>query len=73
MVIFRCKNKQCKHIFTPSTILIVEEQKLFFECPLCGSRYEANYIQIADKLDHEIIMLREWPRLIHLGTRIASS
>ncbi|NHJ41389.1 MAG: hypothetical protein FK731_15265 [Asgard group archaeon] len=73
LIIFRCKNKQCRHIFTPSTLLIEAKQKLYFECPLCGSQYEAKYTLMKPIANHEVITLQEKPRLVHLGTRIASS
>ena len=73
LIIFRCKNKQCRHIFTPTTLLIEAKLKLYFECPLCGSQYEAKYSLMKPIADHEVITLQEKPRLIHLGTRIASS
>lgn len=73
LVVFRCKNRQCRQTFTPSTIMLVEEQKIFFECPLCGSKYEANYTAVSEIADQQAIMLQERPRLVYLGTRIASS
>jgi hypothetical protein len=53
--------------------MLAEEQKIFFECPVCASRYEANYIYVSEMPEQEAIMLQEYPRLIYLGTRIASS
>ena len=49
------------------------EQKVFFECPICGSQYEAQYSPMSEFPDQEVIMLLERPRLIYTGTRIASS
>ncbi len=51
----------------------VEEQKVFFKCPICGSQYEAQYSPISEFPDQEVIMLLERPRLVYTGTRIASS
>jgi hypothetical protein len=73
LLIFRCKNKQCLHIFTPSTLLVEVKLKLYFECPICGSQYEAKYALMKPISGHEAIALQERPRLIRLGTRIASS
>ena len=73
LIIYRCKNRQCRQTFTPSTIMNVEEKKVFFECPICGSQYEAQYSPVSEIPDQQIIMLLERPRLIHTGTRIASS
>ena len=53
--------------------MLVEEQKVFFECPVCGSRYEAHYASVSEITDQQAIMLQERPRLIYLGTKIASS
>jgi len=53
--------------------MLVEEQLVFFVCPICGSRYEAQYTYVSGISDQEIIMLQERPRLTFLGTRIASS
>lgn len=60
-------------MFTPSTLLNDAEQILYFDCPICGSRYEAQYTFAGNNPDQEIIMLVERPRMIHLGTKIASS
>ncbi|MHA1435021.1 MAG: hypothetical protein ACTSO7_14365 [Candidatus Heimdallarchaeota archaeon] len=73
LIIYRCKNIQCKQMFTPSTLLNDAEQILYFECPICGSKYEAQYTNAGKKPNQEIIMLVERPRMIHIGTRIASS
>lgn len=73
LVIYRCKNRQCRQTFTPSTIMNVEELKVFFECPICGSQYEAQYSPMSEFPDQEVIMLLERPRLVYTGTRIASS
>ncbi|MCK5184686.1 MAG: hypothetical protein KAQ95_10290 [Candidatus Heimdallarchaeota archaeon] len=73
LVIYRCKNRQCRQTFTPSTIMNVEELKVFFECPICGSQYEAQYSLMSEFPDQEVIMLLERPRLVYTGTRIASS
>jgi len=73
LVIYKCKNGQCRQTFTPSTIMNVEESKVFFECPICGSQYEAQYSPISEFPDREVIMLLERPRLIYTGTKIASS
>ena len=51
----------------------VEELKVFFECPICGSQYEAQYSLMSEFPDQEVIMLLERPRLVYTGTRIASS
>ena len=73
LVIYRCKNRLCRQTFTPSTIMNVEELKVFFECPICGSQYEAQYSPMSEFPDQEVIMLLERPRLVYTGTRIASS
>jgi hypothetical protein len=73
LLVFRCKNKLCRQIFNPSTYLKENEQTLYFECPICGSRYEAQYIQLKHQLNRKVIMLQETPRLVYVGTRLASS
>jgi len=73
LIIFRCKNKICRQTFTPSTILNTNEQKLFFVCPICASKYEAKYTVVSGIPNQEVIMLLEMPRLVFLGTKIASS
>ena len=73
LIIFRCKNKQCLHIFTPSAIMIIKKQKIYFECPICGSKYKAQYTEVEGYPKHHVIMLLERPQLIYLGTKIASS
>ncbi|MHA1440631.1 MAG: hypothetical protein ACTSPK_02045, partial [Candidatus Heimdallarchaeota archaeon] len=64
LVIYRCKNSQCKQMFTPSTMLNDALQILSFECPICGSRYEAEYTYTGNNPEQEVIMLVERPRLI---------
>ncbi|NHJ05429.1 MAG: hypothetical protein EAX90_11430 [Candidatus Heimdallarchaeota archaeon] len=71
LVIFRCRNKQCRQIFSPS--IIMNDVIVQFVCPICGSRYEAQYINTGVHSDQQAIMLIETPRLVYLGTRIASS
>ncbi|MBN1328969.1 MAG: hypothetical protein JXA54_05805 [Candidatus Heimdallarchaeota archaeon] len=73
LIIYRCKNKLCRHTFQPSSTILVEEQIVFFECPLCGSRYEAPFTYVSGIADQEIIMLLERPRMTFIGTKIVSS
>ena len=73
LVIFRCKNKQCRQIFTPSPIMNDAENKIYFECPICASKYEAQYTDTNLHSEHKSIMLVERPKMVYLGTRIASS
>lgn len=51
----------------------VAKQKICFECPVCGSQYEAQYTLVSGYSDNEAIMLQERPRLVYVGIRIASS
>jgi hypothetical protein len=46
---------------------------VYFECPICGSKYEARYTRLDPYMNRDVIMLQEKPRLIYLGTRLASS
>ncbi|MGC9778742.1 MAG: hypothetical protein HZR80_05825 [Candidatus Heimdallarchaeota archaeon] len=73
LIIFRCKNHQCRQIFSPSTMMNVAKQKVFFECPVCGSQYEAQYALVSGYSNNEVIILQERPRLVYVRTRIASS
>ncbi|MEA2069734.1 MAG: hypothetical protein U9O98_00435 [Asgard group archaeon] len=73
LVIFRCKNPRCRQIFSPSSIMAVAEHKIYFKCPVCGSKYEAQYADVEALADHEAIMLLERPKMVSQGTRIASS
>ena len=73
LIIYRCKNPQCRQVFNPQTMMNDAEKKVSFECPICGSKYEAQFRSTSINNDQEAIMLLERPRLIDLGTRIASS
>ncbi|NHJ47779.1 MAG: hypothetical protein FK733_08325 [Asgard group archaeon] len=73
LLVFRCKNRLCRQTFNPSTYLKENEQILYFECPVCGSIYEAHYVRLEQQMNRKVIMLQETPRLTHLGTRLASS
>ncbi|MFW9923645.1 MAG: hypothetical protein ACFFDW_10215 [Candidatus Thorarchaeota archaeon] len=73
LIVFRCKNKQCRHIFTPAAMLNDHTKKVSFECPQCGSKYEASYNEVGGNPNQHAIMLLERPKMVYLGTRIASS
>jgi len=73
LIIFRCKNKQCRQIFPPAPILSEADKKLYFECPMCGSKYEAHYTNVGIYADQQSIMLQERPKMVYQGTKIASS
>ncbi|MBD3191492.1 MAG: hypothetical protein GF308_12660 [Candidatus Heimdallarchaeota archaeon] len=73
LVLFRCRNPQCRQTFTPSTYMNVSEHLVHFICPICGSKYEAQYADVEGFPGKEVIMLIEPPRMIYKGTRIASS
>lgn len=73
LIIFRCKNKNCRHIFTPAPLLDENAQIVRFKCPFCDSKYEAQYNNVGVQADQKVIMLLERPRLTYLGTKIASS
>jgi hypothetical protein len=73
LIIFRCKNPQCRQTFKPAPILNDNTKIVVFKCPICGSKYKARYITMTPLKEQETIMLTERPKMVYQGTRIASS
>ena len=72
LVLFSCLNPDCDHTFTPQVIMIEEQKVVRFQCPFCKSQYEARYA-LLEAQGVDAMMLTEVPRMIKIGTKIASS
>ena len=73
LVNFVCLNPLCMVEFQPKIIMDEKQKKIYFKCPSCETKYEANIIFVDINRDLKVFTIIDGPKVVEFGKKIVSS